>query len=760
MQDYKWYGHFSESGGTYFITEPETPRHWYNYFFNDDYVSFTSQVGFGEGLAQDDMGRRLLLVSNRNLFVCEDGKYHSICGLPIGSGYTDYVCAHKNGSSTISLCKNGIKSDLRIFVPNTGRLEYWSVTLENTSDTERRLSLISYAKTEVDGTYRPQCYNLGLGGFDAAHNAVFAQSYAEFCPDPKRPGRNRKIRAYMSSSEKADGFDSRRNAFIGPYGDEHHPTALEKGLLCQNSDCNSEKVCLVLQNNVTLRAGEKKTVHFAVGISLCADDIAVPTDSSVEAEFAAMEKKYADVLSGFEIKTPWENFDKLINGWMKYAADMGSRWARVRHNGYRDMTSDTECFASVNPTLAWERYKRILTYQYDSGYAPRTIIDGSIRDRRFADNTVWLTSAAATIVKELGDVHLLEEEVEFNNHTKASVYEHLRRSVDFLWNFTGLYGLIRIWGGDWNDCVNFAGQGEKGISVWLSLAWCRANGIFGELAEALGRKDDAKTARERGEIMAERIDKHGWDGKYYIYARTDDYILIGSHTSEEGKIFLISQLWSVFSGAAKDGKDKIAMESAEEILETPLGIRLAYPAYSHQYDYIGSMAEKQPGVQDNGGIYLHPSAWKLAVDSILKKPEKVEEGLKKMLVFDTDYEVKCGEPYAMFNSYFAPETGYRYATPGQSWRTAASSWMLKSTAEYIFGLRPEFAGLKIEPCLPLSWKNCSVRKIFRGCEYNIEYVCDGTGCDVKKIEVDGKTATSNIIAPKGSKLSVRVYVGK
>ena len=414
--------------------------------------------------------------------------------------------------------------------------------------------------------------------------------------------------AYMASSDKISGFDSRRNAFIGPYGDEQHPSALEKGLKCQNTDCNSEKLCLVLQNDMTLLPGEKKTVHFTLGLAYDKDGIAALSPDEVEKEFSAMENKYKERLCGIEISTPWGDFDKLINGWMKYAADMGSRWARVRHNGYRDLTSDTECLACVNPRLAWERLKRILTYQYDTGYAPRTIIDGAIRDRKFADNTVWMTFAADTIVKELGDINLLNEEVEFNNGTKASVYEHLRRSVDFLWNFTGLYGLVRIWGGDWNDCVNFAGLEGKGVSVWLTLAWYRANAAFGRLAAAMEKTDDAKTAAERGDIMRERIDKYGWDGEYYIYARTDDDIIMGSRDSEEGKIFLISQLWAVLSGAAKDGKDRIAMESADRILETKLGTRLAYPAYSHQYPYIGSMAEKAPGVQDNGGIYLHPSA--------------------------------------------------------------------------------------------------------------------------------------------------------
>ena len=63
---------------------------------------------------------------------------------------------------------------------------------------------------------------------------------------------------------------------------------------------------------------------------------------------------------------------------------MGSRWARVRHNGYRDLMSDSECTGSFAPKLAWERYKRVLTYQYSNGYAPRTFIDGQIRDNNFS----------------------------------------------------------------------------------------------------------------------------------------------------------------------------------------------------------------------------------------------------------------------------------------------------------------------------------------------------------------------------------------
>lgn len=277
----------------------------------------------------------------------------------------------------------------------------------------------------------------------------------------------------------------------------------------------------------------------------------------------------------------------------------------------------------------------------------------------------------------------------------------------------------------------------------------------------LGKEDDAKLSDERVAIMTKRIEEYGFDEKagYYIYVYTDDGVLMGAPECEEGKIFLICQLWSVLAGLEHGAQ---AMDRAEEILETPIGIRLCFPPYTHQWDHIGSMAEKCPGVQDNGGVYLHPSAWKLTVDSILRRPDRVEEGLRKMLPFDHTYSDKtCGEPYAMFNSYFAPESGYREGTPGQSWRTASSSWMLKSVVEAVFGMHPELAGLRIDPCLPLSWKECSITKVFRGCTYEVHFTGNGEGSDLLEMMVNGVPVESNVVPPvAGETLKVEVKLGK
>ncbi len=752
---YTWYGHYN-ADDSYTITQADTPRHWYNYYFNDEYVSFSSQVGYGEGFAQDALGRRVMLVSNRNIFLSEDGDYWSLFGLPVDYGYTDYTCRHGCGHSVIGLTHRGIQSRVRMFVPNTGRREIWSVTLTNTGATPRTVRLISYARTELDVVYRPQGYNLGCGGFWAEKNTVYARDYHAF-----DSVRNRKIWCCMSASDPADGYDSRRNAFIGPYGEEQTPTALRKYGGCTNSDCNSEKLCLALQHTVTLAPGESRTVHIQLSVALDESEVVPPTHHGVEAEFAAMQEKYRQMLGGVTVQTPWKAFDHLINGWMKYAAAMGSRWARVRHNGYRDMTSDTDCLACVNPELAWTRLKRVLSYQYQSGYAPRTFIDGVIKDRNFSDNTVWMTFAAHTIIQALGQPERLLEQVPFNDCAEGtSVYEHLKRSVKFLYHFQGNYGLIRIWGGDWNDCVNFAGLEGKGVSVWLTMAWVRAAKMFARLARLLGQEADAAWAEAGAAEMTRRIEQYGYDPKagYYIYARTDNDIIMGAPESEEGQIFLICQLWAVLAGLEHGAQ---AMDRAEELLETPIGIRLCWPPFTHQWDHIGSMAEKCPGVQDNGGIYLHPSAWKLTVDSILRRPDRVEEGLRKMLPFDHTYSDKtCGEPYAMFNSYFAPEAGYREGTPGQSWRTASSSWLLKSVVEAVFGLQPEQDGLRLVPCLPPAWDDCTITKVFRGCTYKVHYTGAAAGSDILSVTVNGEPAEPLIAPVEGAVLNIEVRLGK
>jgi cellobiose phosphorylase len=196
------------------------------------------------------------------------------------------------------------------------------------------------------------------------------------------------------------------------------------------------------------------------------------------------------------------------------------------------------------------------------------------------------------------------------------------------------------------------------------------------------------------------------------------------------------------------------MDAAEKYLSDPLGTVISYPAYTKYDGGIGGVTLKHAGIHENGGVYLHTIAWKIAADAMLKRADKVEQGIETILPFRNKVVDGRAEPYIMCNSYFGKQTGYRYGTPGQSWRTAAGQWFLKSMVNYVFGLLPELEGLKVDPCLPPSWKNPEITKSFRGTTYRIKYENGGTR--VKSIIVDGKAIEGNILPLTGKETEVLV----
>ncbi len=751
----KTYGHFENKN--FVITERDIPRNWYNYFCNDEYVTFVSQVGFGQGFAQDDLGRRIKLVADRAVYISNGKSFWQATALPINDPLDEYSCTHAIGYTDIMVFKNGVRSVCRFFVANEGKREYLKVTVKNESDSEQVLNIVPYIETTIDCDYTPQGYENDEGSFFEEKNCAVVTG--------KLPFGDVELRnqyGYLSSSEEASGFDTRKTAFIGTYGNKLLPKAMIENLGCTNSISIAEKICLAIQNTVALKPGEEKSFYYTVGVEDALEKIPAPNANQIELEFDQMRKKYDTILSGVSINTPWDDLNSLFNDWLKYQTNLGSRWARVRHNGMRDMTSDTECLSCFNAPLSAERICRVMTYQYENGYAPRTFLDGQILDKKYADNTVWLTYAVYAITKELGDLSFLERKVPFNNGAIGTVYDHIYRSVSFLNSFTGHYGLVKAWGGDWNDNMNKVGIQGKGVSVWLSIALVRAAKMLAEIAGWLGRTEDEAFARKCAFDMEERVNKYGFEGDRYIYAISDEFFKIGSEESEEGKHTALPQLWSVLADFDRE-RSILVMDALERELNAPIGLLICKPPYAKDLPYYGDMSRPSVGVRENGGVYLHASAWKLAVDGILGRNDKVEEGIHKILPGHNQYfDKKVGEPYSLFNAYMGYQTGYREGTPGQSWRTASGQWFMYALVKFVFGMQPDFDGLVIKPTLPPSWKNCSISKTLRGCEYNIHFVQKGEGgCNkIDSITVNGKAVdpTKAIPAVENETLEVEVVL--
>ena len=751
------YGGFSQDGKTFTINTPDLPRNWYNYFYTDRYITFTSQCGIGQGFLQDDMGVRLMPVKARGLYAVCGGKGRNLCALPVYEPREAYSCAHRPGSTAICLTQDGIESEYTLFVPReedpfTG-CEVSLVRLTNRTAEAQTVRLISYTDNDFDGVYRYQGYNTGALNKDPSFNGLYYNFKEEFA------GEKRAFCFFTACSLPLSGYDCARNAFIGPYGSVADPAALHRGG-CSGSACVAEKMGYAIQTDLTLAPGESKSAVFICGLTADLDRARTlcsrfdSPDKALE-EKRRMEAFFSERLDGtLTFETGDENLDHLLNHWLKYQTDLGSRWARVRHNGYRDIASDTECLACFNPSLAWERIKRLLRYQYSDGYAPRTFIDGEIRPNNFSDCTVWLTFTVNYIIRELGKPELLWEEVDFNDGTSASVYEHLRRSADYLYRFTGHHGLVRIWGGDWNDCMNGVGMKGKGVSIWLSIALVRALRQLAFLARLLGRKDDAEECEKRAGHMCDLINAYGWDekGGYYLYARTDDDLPVGAWDCEEGKVFLNPQLWAVLAGGLGQNREETALENAYALLADPLGTRVSTPPYTAKTAWIGSMSEKAPGVQENGGVYLHAMCWKLAADALRGDEARVREDIDSIVPFRNEIVSGRAEPYIICNCYMGKETGYRYGTPGQSWRTASGQWFLKSMAQFVYGLQPEPEGLALRPCMPKGWNEMKVTRVFRGCTYRITLRRTGE----KALYFNGQKLKGDILPPESGEVLATV----
>ena len=89
------------------------------------------------------------------------------------------------------------------------------------------------------------------------------------------------------------------------------------------------------------------------------------------------------------------------------------------------------------------------------------------------------------------------------------------------------------------------------------------------------------------------------------------------------------------------------------------------------------------------------------------------------------------------------------ATPGQaknSWLTGTAAWCYYAATQHILGIKPDYKGLIIEPCIPADWPLVKVFRIFRNACYQIEILNpQGLSKGKVKLEIDGVEIEGNLI---------------
>ncbi|MFX0075816.1 MAG: GH36-type glycosyl hydrolase domain-containing protein, partial [Candidatus Hermodarchaeota archaeon] len=493
-------------------------------------------------------------------------------------------------------------------------------------------------------------------------------------------------------------------------------------------------------------------------------------------------KVWDTYLENYRVETPDEEFDSIINVWNQYQCKTTFDWSRYvsyyetgigRGIGFRDSNQDTLAVSYVIPNLVRKRLLELAKTQFEDGkvyhlYFPLTGEGGfpnyvNPRMKFFGDDHLWMIFAVSNYLKETGDMLILGEEVNYVEGSKGSLYEHLKRAIDFTIKNIGPHGFPLIGTADWNDTLQLHGPNENGESVMVAMQFHKALCDMGEIANELNKSSESVKFYSLAEDVKKHINNRAWDGDWYIRAFTDNGDVIGSRNNQEGKIFLNTQSWAVLSNVAPIDRGFHCMDSVRKNLVTEYGIKLLYPAYTRFYPELKGITTFPPGLKENASIFCHSNPWAEIAECILGRGDIAFEYYTKLAPTSKNRiaEIHQTEPY-IYSQMITGNDHPKFGAAKNSWLTGTASWTMKAATDWILGIKPEFHGLKLDPCIPKKWDKFQVIRHFRNAIYNIQvqnpkHFSKG----IEEIKIDGKKLEMNLlpIFKDGKKHKIDVVMG-
>lgn len=797
------YGHFDNEKREYVIDRVDLPVSWTNYLGVKDLCVVVNHTAGGYMFYQSPEYHRVTRFRGNAVPMdrpghyvylrdAKDGDYWSISWQPVGKplNQAKYTCRHGMSYTTYECDYKGIKASQTLMVPMDDAVELWDVRLKNTTDKERRLSVFSYCEFSfhhimIDN----QNFQMSLycAGSSYDENIIeYDLFYEEFGYQ------------YFTSNVTPDGFDCLRDSFLGAYRTEDNPIAVERGT-CSGSHELGNNHCGSLQKDLVLAPGEEVRLIFMLGegsreagkkIREKYSDMA-----NVDAAYAQLKDYWENKFAQLQIRTPNEGMNTLINTWNLYQAEVNIMFSRFASFievggrtglGYRDTAQDAMTIPHSNPEKCRQRIVELLRGLTTKGYglhlfspewfdpdakkekkkpfkSPTVIPTVNAKDivhgleDACSDDALWLVPSIIEYIKETGETGFADETVTYADGGEGTVYEHMKRILDFSAEQVGATGICKGLRADWNDCLNLGGGESAMVSFLHYWAICH----FLQLAEYLGRTEDVEKYQAMRERVGNVCNRELWDKEWFIRGITKNGKKIGTSEDAEGKVHLESNAWAVLSGAADVEKGKRAMDSVDKYLFTSYGILLNAPSYTVPDDDIGFVTRVYPGLKENGSIFSHPNPWAWAAECVLGRGDRAMKFYNALCPYyqNNMIEIRQSEPY----SYCQFVVGRDHTAFGRArhpFMTGSGGWAYFSTTRYMLGIRPDFEHLTIDPCIPADWKEFSAVRRWRGAEYDIHVENpDGVMKGVQELYLDGEKVERIPVMAQGSRHDVRVVMG-
>ena len=812
------FGHFDDKAREYVIDTPRTPYPWINYLGCEKFFGIISNTAGGYCFYRDARLRRITRYRYNNMPVDNGGRYFYINDQgtvwnpgwkPVKTELDEYSCRHGMGYTVITGKKNGLKASQKSFVPMGYDAEVHQVTLTNESDTARDVILTSFVEfclwNAQDDMLNFQ-RNFSTGEVEIEDGVIYHKTeYRE----------RRNHYSFYAVNTPIDGYDTDMETFLGLYNGFENPQAVLTGKM-GNSKASGWQPMAAHQIKVHLEKGEEKKYNFVLGyVELPQEEKwAAPgiinkaparellshltTDEQIDEAFAALKAHWDSLLSAYTLTTDDDKLSRMVNIWNPYQCMVTFNMSRStsmfesgigRGMGFRDSSQDLLGFVHQIPERARERILDIAATQFRDGgcyhqYQPLTKKGNNDIGGGFNDDPLWLIAGTAAYIKETGDYSILDEKTPYdcNPDDYGTLMEHLEASFYHVVNNKGPHGLPLIGRADWNDCLNLncysdtpdesfqtfsnpnAPDDRVAESVLIAGMFVSIGPELVALEKRFGNTEKAAKAQAEIDAMTAAIEKDGWDGEWFVRAYDAMGNKIGSKECDDGKIFIESQGYCVMAGVGvENGKAEKALESVHKYLETEHGIVLLQPAYRDYHLELGEVSSYPGGYKENAGIFCHNNPWIIAAETVVGHGDRAFDLYSRIAPAwrEEISDLHKMEPY-VYSQMIAGRDAANFGQAKNSWLTGTASWNFYVISNYILGIKPDWDGLKIDPCVPHTWDGYKVSRKFRGAVYDVDiknpsHVCRG----VKKVTVDSIEIEGNVLPVfgDGKNHAVEVILG-
>ena len=801
------FGYFDDRNREYVITRPDTPLPWINYLGCQQYFGIISNTAGGYSFYRDARLRRLTRYRYNNVPLdCggryiylrdgESGRFWSPSWQPTRHAVEEYCCRVGMGYTVIGSTCEGIEAHTRYFVPLDENLEIWQLTVTNRRKEPARISAFASVEfclwdAQDDATNFQR--NLSTGQVEVEDGVIYHKTeYRE----------RRNHFAYFACSAagagREAGFDTRRDAFLGPYRGWDRPAAVEAGQLT-NSIANGWSPIGAHQVKLDLAAGETRQTIFVLGYQ--ENDAGRKFDppgsqtinkkpvkpvigkyldaGEADAAFDRLHQHWETLLGLFQVNTPDIHTDRMVNTWNAYQCMATFNLSRSasffesgigRGLGFRDSNQDLLGVVHMVPQRARQRILDLAGTQLPNGgayhqYQPLTRRGNNDIGDGFNDDPHWLILGVSAYLKETGDWSILNEPVPYDNvaGSEAPLYNHLQRSFGYTLERLGPHGLPLIGRADWNDCLNLNcfsdtpgmsfqtttnQDGKVAESVFIAGLFVYAGRELAAIASRHHRNCDVPGYLAEVEKMERAVRDHGWDGEWFLRAYDHMGARIGSKECDEGRIFIESNGFCVLAGLGlDDGRAAKAMAATGKHLATQHGLVLQQPAYSRYYLNLGEISSYPPGYKENAGIFCHVNPWVMIAETRLGHGDRAHDYYSRInpSAREEISDLHRCEPY-VYAQMIAGRDAPTFGEAKNSWLTGTAAWNYYAITQWILGVRATFDGLEIAPVIPVGWPGFTVTRTFRGVNYRIAIERQGAGNHIA-LCVDGTPIEGNLVLP-------------